>query len=160
MIIEWRKEGKPKFVGFLTGAIAGLATITPAAGFVSPGSAAIIGIVSGTVCYYAVSLKNKLEWDDALDVWGVHGVGGTIGIIMLGIFGSTVVNPAGADGLINGGGGFFIKQTVAVLGASIYAFVFSYAMLVLINFITPVVISEEEEKTGVDEVTHGENAYV
>ena len=79
-------RGKPKFLGLLTGAVAGLATITPAAGYVSPSTAVIIGIVSGVVCYFAVELKNKLHWDDALDVWGVHGVGGFIGIMMLGVF--------------------------------------------------------------------------
>ena len=86
----------------LTGAVAGLATITPAAGFVTPGSAAIIGIVAGVVCYIAVALKNKLKWDDALDVWGVHGVGGTIGIIMLGLFASKEEQEAGVDFILHG----------------------------------------------------------
>ena len=86
-----------------------------AAGFVGPGSAAIIGIVAGAVCYSAVKLKEKMSWDDALDVWAVHGIGGTIGVIMLGVFASTSVNPAGADGLINDGAAFFGKQVVAVL---------------------------------------------
>ena len=92
LIVEWIREGKPKFVGFLTGAIAGLATITPAAGFVPLWAAMIIGILAGLGCYMAVQLKNKLGWDDALDVWGVHGVGCVIGIISLGIFASTTVN--------------------------------------------------------------------
>ena len=86
LIIEWRKERKPKFVGLMTGAVAGLATITPAAGFVPVWAAAIIGVASGVGCYYAVALKNKLKWDDALDVWGVHGMGGFIGTILLGVF--------------------------------------------------------------------------
>jgi len=160
LIIEWFKTGKPKFVGLLTGAVAGLATITPAAGFVSPLSAMVIGIVSGIVCFAAVALKNKLNWDDALDVWGVHGVGGIIGVIMLGVFGSKVVNPAGADGLIHGGSTFLMKQTVAVVGASVYAFVFTLVMLKLIDFVTRVRVNEEEEHAGVDEVLHGENAYL
>ena len=81
--MDWITTKKPKFVGLLTGAVAGLATITPAAGYVSPATAVLIGIIAGVVCYYAVALKNKLGWDDALDVWGVHGVGGFIGIILL-----------------------------------------------------------------------------
>jgi Amt family ammonium transporter len=148
LILAWILEKKPKFVGLLTGAVAGLATITPAAGFVTPGSAAIIGVVAGVVCYAAVAIKNKLNWDDALDVWGVHGVGGTIGIIMLGLFASTAVNSAGANGLFmgEGGGSFFIKEVVAVLGVSIYCFVFTYIMLALINLITPVRITREEQE--------------
>ncbi len=102
LFIEWFTTRKPKFLGLLTGSVAGLATITPAAGYVSPGSAALIGIIAGGVCFYAVALKNKLQWDDALDVWGVHGVGGFIGILLLGVFGSTAINPAGADGLLRG----------------------------------------------------------
>ena len=93
-VVEWMSARKPKFVGLLTGAVAGLATITPAAGYVSPSTAVMIGIISGVVCYYAVAVKNKLQWDDALDVWGVHGVGGFIGIVMLGMFASTSFNPA------------------------------------------------------------------
>ncbi|MCF7810444.1 ammonium transporter [bacterium] len=159
LVIAWILEKKPKFVGLLTGAVAGLATITPAAGFVSTTSAAIIGICAGIICYFAVSLKNKLGWDDALDVWGVHGVGGVIGIIMLGMLGSTLVNPAGSDGLFFGGGGFFFKQVVAVVISSIYAFVFTYVMLVIINKITPVRTTDVEEETGLDESLHGESAY-
>ncbi|MBN2790239.1 MAG: ammonium transporter [Candidatus Delongbacteria bacterium] len=160
LIIEWNHIKKPKFVGLLTGAVAGLATITPAAGFVSPVSAMFIGIIAGAVCYLAVAMKNKLNWDDALDVWGVHGVGGTIGVILLGVFASTAVNPGGADGLLYGGGMFFWKQTAAVIGASIYAFIFTYVMLIVINKFTPARVSKEEEELGVDEVLHGENAYL
>src|SRR5262249_47417661 len=103
MIIEWSRARKPKFVGLLTGAVAGLATITPAAGYVSLPYAVIIGIASGIVCYVAVDLKNRMKWDDALDVWGVHGVGGVLGTILLGAFASKAVNPGGADGLMSGG---------------------------------------------------------
>jgi len=159
MIIEWTKERKPKFVGLLTGAVAGLATITPAAGFVTPVSALIIGIVAGAVCYYAVALKNKLNWDDALDVWGVHGVGGMIGIIMLGIFADLGVNAAGANGLLLGNSSFFFKELVAILASSIYAFAFTYFMLWLINKFTPVKVTKDEEENGLDATLHGEEAY-
>lgn len=160
LIIEWKHTGKPKFVGFLTGAVAGLATITPAAGFVGPKEAAVIGIVAGVVCFYAVELKNKLEWDDALDVWGVHGVGGIIGCVMLAILGTTAVNPAGADGLIHGGVRFFMVEVGAVLFTCIYAFVISYALLYIIDKITPVRVNSEEQTIGIDETIHGENAYM
>jgi Amt family ammonium transporter len=159
LIIDWHKTRKPKFVGLLTGAVAGLATITPAAGFVTTQSAMIIGIIAGLVCYYAVALKNRLGWDDALDVWGVHGVGGILGVIALGVFGTVAVNTSGANGLLYGGTSFFFKQVVAVVGASIYAFLFSYVMLMVINRITPVRVSESEE-LGLDEKLHGEVAYV
>lgn len=159
LIIEWIKERKPKFVGLLTGAVAGLATITPAAGFVTPISALIIGIVAGAVCYYAVALKNKLQWDDALDVWGVHGVGGLIGIIMLGIFADVSVNAAGTNGLLLGNAGFFFKELVAILVSSIYAFVFTYAMLWIIKRFMPVTVSKDEEESGLDATLHGETAY-
>jgi Amt family ammonium transporter len=159
LFVEWAQSKKPKFVGLLTGSVAGLATITPAAGFVSTHHAALIGIIAGLVCYLAVMLKNKLKWDDALDVWGVHGVGGTIGIILLGVFASKAINPAGADGLLYGNVSFFLKETVAVVGASIYAFIISYLMLVIINKITHVKLTEQEESSGLDESLHGEQAY-
>jgi Amt family ammonium transporter len=159
LAVAWILERKPKFVGLLTGAVAGLATITPAAAFVSPGSAAIIGMSAGLVCYFAVSLKNRLRWDDALDVWGVHGVGGALGIVMLGLLATTAVNPAGADGLLSGGSGFFVKEVVAILVSSVYAFVFTYGMLWIISRVTVVRTTESEELTGLDEVLHGERAY-
>jgi len=160
LLIDWQRTKQPSFVGFLTGAVAGLATITPAAGFVGTGSAVIIGIVAGAVCYAAVEWINHMGWDDALDVWGVHGVGGTIGIIMLGMFASTSVNAAGADGLFEGEGTFFAKQVVAVLGASVYAFVATYVILVAINKVTPVLTEESDEESGVDQALHGETAYL
>jgi Amt family ammonium transporter len=159
LVIEWSMLKKPKFVGLLTGAVAGLATITPAAGFVSLPAACIIGISAGIVCYLAVHLKNKMGWDDALDVWGVHGIGGCLGTVLLGVFASKTMNAAGADGLLAGGMGFFGKQVIAVVGACIYGFVFTYGMLALINKITPVKVSETEEDQGLDESLHGEKAY-
>ncbi|SES85657.1 ammonium transporter [Methanococcoides vulcani] len=159
LIIEWKKEGKPKFVGLLTGSVAGLATITPAAGYVSMPVAAIMGIFAGIGCYSAVHIKNRFGWDDALDVWGVHGMGGVIGTILLGVFASTAINPAGADGLIYGGTTFFMIQFAAVAGTSVYAFVFTYMMLKMIDTITPVKVSEEHECLGLDWAIHGENAY-
>ena len=158
LFIEWWHGKKPHFVGLLTGAVAGLATITPAAGFVPIYASVIVGIVSAFVCYYAVQLKNRLRWDDALDVWGVHGVGGMLGIILLGVFASTAINPAGGVGLIHGSASFFGKQVVAAFACSAYAFAFTYVMLKVIDRITPVRVGEEAEQ-GLDEAMHGESAY-
>jgi Amt family ammonium transporter len=156
LVMAWTLEKKPKFLGLLTGAVAGLATITPAAGYVQPVAAAIIGAASGIVCYMAINLKNRLKWDDALDVWGVHGVGGFLGILLLGLFGSHLLGAAGW--FDTGSPDFFIKQLIAVLGASIYAFLFTYGMLVIINFFTKVKTTEIEEQS-MDVSQHGEAAY-
>lgn len=159
LMVEWIHQRKPKFVGLLTGSIAGLATITPCAGFVPVWASPIIGTVAGLVCYYAVNFKNRMKWDDALDVWGVHGVGGVLGTILLGVFASKAVNTAGADGLVFGNSSFLVKQIVAVVAASVYAFIFTYVMLIIINMITPVKVPETIEKLGLDEGLHGEKAY-
>jgi Amt family ammonium transporter len=160
LIVGWWMEKRPTFVGLLTGAVAGLATITPAAGYVSPVSAVIIGIAAGVVCYFAVALKNRLRWDDALDVWGVHGVGGALGILLLGVFATTLFNPAGANGLLGGNTAFFIKQLAAVVLSSVWAFVFTYAMLWLIDLVTPVKVDQAAEERGLDAALHGETAYL
>jgi ammonium transporter, Amt family len=159
LFIEWFNAKKPHFVGLLTGAVAGLATITPAAGYVPIYAAVIIGIAAGVVCYLAVALKNRMHWDDALDVWGVHGIGGLLGIILLGVFSSRAINPAGGVGLIHGSAGFLGKQIAAGLGCSAYAFVFTYVMLRVINLITPVRVDDVAVEEGLDEHMLGESAY-
>lgn len=160
LIIEWSRHNKrPTFLGLLTGSIAGLATITPAAGYVTLPVAAIIGIVAGFGCYFAVRLKDKMKWDDALDVWGVHGIGGVIGTLCLGLTATLTINPNGANGLFYGGGfTLFFKEAVTLIIAAVYAFGFSYLMLVIINKITPVKVSELEEEEGLDSAIHGEVA--
>lgn len=166
LVLDWIFTKKPKFLGFLTGSVAGLATITPCAGYVSTSSAVIIGVLASAVCYSAVNLKNKARLDDALDVFGVHGVGGMLGSILLGVFGTAAMTYPGRDpallasGLIDGHAGFFFKQLAAALGAGAYAFVFTLAMLWLINKVTPVRFSHNEEATGIDEAEHGETAYL
>jgi Amt family ammonium transporter len=159
LALAWVLEKKPKFVGFLTGAVAGLATVTPAAGYVTPGAAFIIGILAGIICYAAISFKNKRQWDDALDVWGVHGIGGGTGVILLGVFATTSVNAAGAQGLLAGGFAFFGMQVAAVALAMVWAFAFTYVMLMLINKITPVRVTDVEE-SSLDEDQLGEDAYL
>jgi Amt family ammonium transporter len=161
LVLAWMVERKPKFLGLLTGSIAGLAAVTPAAGYVTTGTAVLIGIAAGVVCYAAVSLKNRMQWDDALDVWGVHGVGGVVGVIALGVFATKAVNPAGgADGLLNGGTAFFVKETVTVLGAALYAFAFTYVMLRVIDWVTAVNVTAADEAVGLDQALHGEQAYI
>jgi len=160
LLIEWANARQPKFIGLLTGSVAGLATITPAAGYVSLSTAAVIGISAGVICYYAVALKNRLGLDDALDVWGVHGVGGLVGTVLLGVFASKAWNPNGADGLLLGGGAFFVKQCVAVLVSGVWAFVFTWGMLWLINRVTPVKVDAAAEQQGLDAELHGEAAYL
>ena len=160
LALGWYFQKRPTFLGLLTGAVAGLATITPAAGYVSPVGAVLIGSAAGLVCYGAVALKNALKWDDALDVWGVHGVGGFLGIVMLGVLATTAFNPAGANGLLAGNAEFFGKQVAAVLGSSVWAFAFTLAMLWLIDRVTSVRVTEDVEEAGLDSGLHQEEAYV
>ncbi len=159
LLVEWARGRQPKFVGLLTGAVAGLATITPAAGYVSPTTAVLIGILAGVICYFAVALKNQQGWDDARAVRGVHGVGGFLGIVSLGALGSAAWNPAGANGLFFGGASFFGKQFVAATVCSLWAFLFTYGMLWLISRITQTKVDAEAEERGLDMELHGEEAY-
>lgn len=158
LALEWASSKKPHFVGLLTGAVAGLACVTPACGYVPIWAAPVIGVAAGVVCYSAIRFKNRLGWDDALDVWGVHGVGGLLGTILLGVFAGTAINPAGAQGLIHGTGTFFGKELAAGVGAAMYALVFTYVMLRVLDLITPVHVGAEEER-GLDAAELGEAAY-
>jgi Amt family ammonium transporter len=159
LVLDWTiSPGRPTFTGLLTGSVAGLATITPAAGYVDLHTAFIIGILASLSCYLAVKLKNRFKWDDALDVWGIHGVGGLLGTILLGIFGTLSVNPNGANGLMHGGSKFFMIQLSAALVAAAYAFIFTYLMLVAINLFARVKVTPQEEEMGLDAVYHGEIA--
>lgn len=160
LVMAWIFEKKPKFLGLLTGAVAGLATITPCAGYVTPAAALIIGFMAGLVCYAAIMFKNRRGWDDALDVWGVHGVGGILGSILLGVFATISINANGVNGLLYGNPRFFGVQLAAVVIAAVWAFIFTYIMLVLINKITPVKITSTEEEMGLDISQHGEKAYL
>lgn len=157
LFISWIRDKKPSFLGALTGAVAGLATITPAAGYIEPWAAAIIGLLAGFVCYYAVQLRIKLDWDDALDVWGVHGVGGILGSILTGVFAVESIN--GISGLINGDVHQFLIQTAGVLIISAYAFIVTFIILKVVNKFVPVRVSEYEEQRGLDISIHHEEAY-
>jgi Amt family ammonium transporter len=165
LLLDWLFTRKPKFLGFLTGAVAGLATITPCAGYVTTQAAVIIGLLAAIAGYFVVLLKNRTRLDDALDVFGVHGAGGFLGTILLGIFGTVAITYPGRDpallasGLLDGNAAFLLKQTVAAIVAAAYAFFFTIGMLWLINKITPVRVSADEEATGLDLAEHGEIAY-
>ena len=160
LIIEWTTgDRKPTFIGLMTGAVAGLATITPAAGFVSMPIAACIGILAAIGCFAAVKFKDKRGWDDALDVWGVHGMGGVFGTLFLGLFASKAINPSAPDGLFYGGGFMLLLKEVAALGiAIVWASLFTYGMLILINKFIKVKVTVNEEFKGLDISTHGETA--
>ncbi|MDQ7092144.1 ammonium transporter [Desulfosporosinus sp. PR] len=157
LLISWIHEKKPTMVGVLTGAVAGLATITPAAGYVRPWAAIIIGILSSIVCYLAVQVRIKLDWDDALDVWGVHGVGGILGSILVGVFAVSAVN--GTSGLVQGNVHQFLVQLFGVVFAGVYAFVVTYLILKVINIFESVRVPESMEIQGLDTSIHGEAAY-
>lgn len=159
LLIEKAHTGKPKFVGFLTGAVAGLATITPAAGYISIQSAALIGIIAGFICYYCAILVKKYV-DDALDVFGVHGMGGITGSILVGVFASQAWNEKGPKGLIEGDGGLqILKQLAAVLITSVWSFIFTLIILWTINKFTQVRVSINHTSQTPDYSAFGENAY-
>jgi Amt family ammonium transporter len=156
---EWMTQGKPTVLGAASGAVAGLVAITPAAGFVSPLSAIIIGIGGGVLCYTACNLKAAFGYDDSLDVVGVHGVGGTWGAIATGLFASKAVNAAGADGLFFGNPGQLWTQIVAVLATWVFAFVGTLVILSILKALMGLRISEEEERMGLDLSQHNEKGY-
>jgi Amt family ammonium transporter len=157
LALTWWREQKPSVTGALTGAVAGLATVTPAAGFVPPWAAVIIGALAAVCCYAAIQYRIRRNWDDALDVWGVHGVGGGLGTILTGVFASAAIN--GASGLIEGNGRQFGVQILGVAIAAIYAFVVTYGIWQLVNRLQPVRVTKEVELAGLDRALHGEVAY-
>ena len=159
MLMDWGFEGKPKLVGFLTGGLAGLVVVTPAAGYVAPSAAVILGMAAGIVCYLAIRFKNSRHWDDALDVWGVHGIGGMLGVILLGVLATTVVNPQGANGLLAGGSSFFAKEVMATVFVAVFAFVATYVILFVIGKTTDLRTTKEVQISGLDLALHGEAAY-
>ena len=158
-LMDWVKLGKPTTLGAASGAIAGLATITPAAGFVGPNAAIAIGLIAGVVCYFAVNVKSRFKFDDSLDVVGIHGVGGVTGTILLGVFASKSVNPAGVDGLLAGNSAQLVLQLVGVVVVCGYAFVVSWIILKGLDMVMGLRITEEAEHQGLDFTEHSETAY-
>ena len=158
-LVEWVKLGKPTTLGAASGAIAGLATITPAAGYVGPNAAVLIGLCAGLVCFVAVNVKGRFGYDDSLDVIGIHGVGGVLGTLLLGVFASTAVNPTGVDGLLAGSALQLGKQALGVVVVSGYAFVVSWLLLKAIQRSMGLRMSPEHEVQGLDYTEHSETAY-
>ncbi|RUM92852.1 MAG: hypothetical protein DSZ23_00530 [Thermodesulfatator sp.] len=158
-LMEKIKQGNATTLGAASGAIAGLATVTPAAGFVGPVPAIIIGLIAGALCYLAVSMKNRLGYDDSLDVVGIHGLGGLVGTLCLGIFASKLVNPDGADGLLAGNPGFFATQVFGIVVVLVYAFAVSFVLLKIVNALFGLRVSLEDEVQGLDLTQHSETAY-
>ncbi len=158
LFISWIHEGKPSMIGALTGSVAGLATITPAAGYIQPWAAAIIGVLAGFVCYGAIQLRVKWGWDDALDVWGCHGVGGLLGVILTGVFASSAVN--GVSGLIEGNVRQFGVQVFAGVLTAAFGFGMTWLILKLMNKVRPVRVPDAVEENGLDEGQFGEQAYI
>ncbi len=157
---EWRRTGKPTTLGAASGAVAGLVAITPGAGFVTPLAAMVIGLAAGVLCFWAVSLKFRLGYDDSLDVVGVHLVGGVVGSVLLGVLASSEVNAGVTDGLLFGGSAFFLKQVVAVVVVMAFSFVASYLLARVVEATIGLRASEREEIEGLDITLHEERAYV
>jgi ammonium transporter, Amt family len=155
MGIEWWRRGKPSGVGIATGAVAGLAAITPASGYVQPMTAIIIGAVAGVLCYGAVHLKDIFHYDDSLDVVGVHMVGGAIGVVLTGVFASLAVNAAGEAG----GWTQLGRQVVLAVVGIAFPFVMTWIILWVTDHTVGLQVSPEDEETGLDLSEHAEGAY-
>ncbi len=154
MLVEWFRAGKPSALGAASGVVAGLVVITPAAGFVTPGWALLMGLLAGVVCYGGVMLKHKIGYDDSLDAFGVHGVGGAFGALATGIFASV-----GATGLLAGNFGQFFIQLVGVLAAGSYAVVVTAILLFILKKTMGLRVEKEEEVRGLDQSAHSETGY-
>jgi ammonium transporter, Amt family len=159
VVMEWMTQKRATTLGAASGAIAGLATITPAAGFVGPNSAIAIGCLAGVICYLAVNIKPKLLLDDSLDVVGIHGVGGILGTICLGLFASTSVNPGGVDGLFFGNAAQVGKQLLGVAVVVVYTFVISWILFKVVHGVLGMRLRDDAEVEGMDYTEHSETAY-
>jgi len=160
IFLEWKFKGTPTVLGAVTGAIAGLATITPASGFVGPLSAIIIGIGAGIFCYVAVDIiKPKFGYDDSLDVFGVHGIGGIWGTLAIGLFASTGINPGGVNGIFFGNSHQLLLQTIGILVTGGYTFVVTYIVLKVVDLFVGLRVKEEDEVIGLDITQHNESGY-
>ncbi len=159
VLMEWRLQGNPTTLGAASGAIAGLATITPTAGFVGPNTAILVGIMGGALCYTFVNMKGRFKLDDSLDVVGIHGVGGLLGTICLGLFATTAVNPGGVDGLLAGNPGQLVAQIIGAVVVSVYAFGVSWCIFKVIEATVGLRLSDESEVAGMDSTEHSETAY-
>lgn len=158
--VEWWHRGKPTALGAATGAVAGLVAITPASGFVGPLAAIAIGAVVSLLCYFAIAMKSRLGYDDSLDVFGIHGVGGTWGALATGIFATVAINSAGGNGLLYGNASLLAKQLVAIGAVFAYSFVATVILLRVTGAFSDLRVSHEEEESGLDLSQHGEIGYL
>jgi Amt family ammonium transporter len=159
MTLSWAHKGTPSVVGATAGAVAGLVAITPAAGYVTPAASILIGLVVSVVCYAAVQLRDRLDVDDALDVWAVHGVGGTVGAILTGLFATVTINSGAANGLFYGNPGQLVTQLIAVSASWVFSGAMTFVILKVVNVFVPLRVSENEEAMGLDLSQHSEVAY-
>jgi Amt family ammonium transporter len=159
MFMDWIVKGKPTALGAASGAVAGLVAITPASGYVGPLSSIFIGLAGGCVCFAAVSLRTRTSVDDSLDVFGVHGIGGTLGALLTGLFAQKLINPAGNDGLLFGNPALLGAQVVAVAATWAYAIVATFVLLKILDATMGLRVEESEEDEGLDVSQHGESAY-
>jgi Amt family ammonium transporter len=158
--LEWIRNGKPTVFGIVTGSVAGLATVTPASGFVTPTSGLIIGMLASILCFIGVAVvKTRFGYDDSLDVFGVHGLGGILGTLATGFFASKLVNPQGADGLFYGNPKQLLIQLVGVLVAVAYTLVMTLVIYKFVDIFLKIRVSEKEELIGLDLTQHRERAY-
>jgi Amt family ammonium transporter len=165
MVVEWLTKGKPSVLGIVSGAVAGLVAITPASGFVLPGGAIVIGIAAGVICFAASTwVKNALGYDDSLDVFGVHGIGGIVGAILTGVFAvgalsATTAMPNGSQGLIEGNPGQVMLQVIGVLATLTYTAIASFIILKVIDMVIGLRVTDEQEREGLDQALHGEAVH-
>lgn len=157
---DWIRKGKPSAVGICVGAVCGLVAITPASGYVGPMPSIIIGLVAGVLCNYVASWRARSTLDDSRDVFACHGVGGIWGTIATGLFASSLINPAGPNGLLFGNPGLVGIQALACVVVAAFAFAGSYVLFRIINIFPPVRVSPAEEDAGLDISGFGEEAYV
>jgi Amt family ammonium transporter len=156
MFLEWWDRGKPSVLGMISGAVAGLGTITPASGFVAPWHGIVIGIVAGTLCYWGCTkLKQRLGYDDSLDVFGVHGIGGATGTILAGVFAVSAIGDT--SGLLEGNAGQVLVQLYGVVVTLVWCGVLTWVLLKVINFFVALRVRDEDERIGLDVSLHGES---
>jgi Amt family ammonium transporter len=166
MAIEWKTRGKPSVLGMISGAVAGLGTITPASGFVMPMQAVLIGLIAGAICFWAcTSLKLRFRYDDSLDVFGVHGVGGFTGTLLAGVLAVGALSasnelPGGIHGLIEGNPHQLLVQAYGVAVTILWSGIGTFVILKVIGVIVPLRVKHEDEVTGLDVSQHGESLHV
>lgn len=160
MCIEWIFAGKPTVLGGATGAVAGLATVTPASGFISPFGAIMVGFLAGMVCYASVAVfKSRFRYDDSLDAFGVHGIGGSIGVLATGFLAQKAINPAGGDGLLFGNASLFSAQALGLAVVIVFSVAVTFVLLKILDATMGLRVQEEDEVIGLDHTQHRESAY-